>query len=359
VTHLELPGVLSAAQVARTADHIAALQQADGLFPWLAGDHADPWNHVEAAMAMTVSGRREAARRAFAWSAANQDADGTWPMEIVGTTVREASVDANQCAYLAVGIWQDWLVNRDRAFIDEMWPVVRAAIAFVCDLQQPSGAVAWSRSADGVISDYALRIGSGCMVLSLRCAMALAELVEDPQPDWELTAARLAHVVAAHPDAFQEQSRFSMEWYYPILGGAVRGAAAQSLLASRWDEFVVAGRGVRCVADRPWVTAAETCELVLALDAVGDHARATQLLRDVQFLRADNGGYWTGWVWPEDVFWPTEQSTWTGAAVILAADALAAHSPAHALFRGTGLPRLLDVGGCDQHCYVPAGAGSD
>ena len=39
--------------------------------------------------------------------------------------------------------------------------------------------------------------------------------------------------------------------------------------------FVVDGRGVRCVSDRPWITAAETCELVMALDAIGatTHAR--------------------------------------------------------------------------------------
>ena len=34
------------------------------------------------------------------------------------------------------------------------------------------------------------------------------------------------------------------------------------------------GRGVRCVSDQPWVTAAETCELVMALDAIGLHERA-------------------------------------------------------------------------------------
>jgi hypothetical protein len=58
--------------------------------------------------------------------------------------------------------------------------------------------------------------------------MALAELVGDPQPDWELTAARLAHAVAVHPGAFLDKSRFSMDWYYPVLGGAVRGAAGLS-----------------------------------------------------------------------------------------------------------------------------------
>lgn len=356
---LELPGVLTAAQLAQTADHIVSHQQADGLIPWFDGHHGDPWDHVEAAMALTAVGRRDEARHAFTWSAQHQSADGTWPTEIVGRTVQDASVDANQCAYIAVGMWHHWLVTGDRRFVTAMYPVVRDAIEFVCDLQQPGGAVSWSRSPAGEISADALLIGSSCMVLSLRCAMALADLVGDSQPDWELAAARLAHAVAVHPDGFTDQSRYSMEWYYPVLGGAVSGSAARALLDRRWDEFVVPGRGLRCVSDRPWVTAAETCELVIALDALGDAGRAMQLMRDVQFLRGDDGGYWTGWVWPENEVWPVERSTWTGAAVILATDVLADHTQAASLFRGRGLPRLLEITDCDRHCYASMAAGND
>lgn len=350
---LELAGILTAAQLRETAEHIAGIQLADGLIPWHSGAHADPWDHVEAAMALNVSGLRAEARAAFRWCAEHQAADGSWPMETVGTAVRNPSADANQCAYLAVGLWHHWLLTRRRALLDELWPVLRRAIGFVVSLQQPGGAIAWSRDPAGAVSDEALLTGSACLVLSLRCALALAELVGDPQPDWEISAARLAHAVATHPEAFADKSEFSMDWYYPVLGGAVRGPAGLSLLDARWEAFVVPGRGARCVSDRPWVTAAETAELVLALDTLGDR-RAWQLLRDVQFLRADGGGYWTGWVWPEDVFWPAEQSTWTGAAIVLAADALAGHSPAHALFRGAGLPALLTLVDCD-HCLVAAG----
>ena len=34
-----------------------------------------------------------------------------------------------------------------------------------------------------------------------------------------------------------------MEWYYPVLGGALRGAAARARIDARWDEFVVPGLG--------------------------------------------------------------------------------------------------------------------
>jgi hypothetical protein len=44
------------------------------------------------------------------------------------------------------------------------------------------------------------------------------------------------------------------------------------------------------------VTGAETCELVMALDCLDDHARALRLFADMQHLRHENGSYWTGYV---------------------------------------------------------------
>lgn len=42
-----------------------------------------------------------------------------------------------------------------------------------------------------------------------------------------------------------------MDWYYPILGSALRGPAADARIKQRWDDFVVDGLGIRCVGDRP------------------------------------------------------------------------------------------------------------
>ena len=357
MSRLALPGILSASQLRRTAEYVASQQLPSGLIPWFAGRHGDPWDHVEGAMALAVAGMRAEALRAYEWSAHTQSAAGTWPMETVGSgpcpEITNHTVDTNQCAYIAVGIWQYWLLTGDGRFVDRMWPVVRRAVDFVCDMQQPGGGIAWSLRPDGEVDDDLLLTGSASMVLSLRCALALADLVGDAHPDWELAAGRLAHAVAVHPDAFVDKARWSMDWYYPVLGGAVRGADALALLNSRWDEFVVPGRGIRCVSDRPWVTAAETCELVIALDAIGDTARAARLMNDIQFCRDDaDGGYWTGWVFPEAGFWPAEKSTWTASAVVLAADALAKHTPAHGIFRGAELPQLWSMIDCDEHCYA-------
>src|SRR5690606_35572944 len=156
-------------------------------------------------------------------------------------------------------------------------------------------------------ADYALLTGCSSIHQGLRCGVRLAERLGDPQPEWELAADRLAHVLAAHPEAFADRSRFSMDWYYPVLGGAVRGDAGRARIAAQWDTFVVPGLGIRCVSDQPWVTGAETCELVMALDALGDRERALKLFTDMQHMRHEDGSYWTGWQFVTGKWFPHEQ----------------------------------------------------
>src|SRR4029077_4436724 len=118
---------------------------------------------------------------------------------------------------------------------------------FVLDLQTPRGEIIWARHVDGTPWSYALLTGSSSTCHSLRCAVALAELVGEERPDWELSAVTLADTIAHHPDAFAPKHRWAMDWYYPVISGAVTGPAASQRLAERWDEFVMPGRGVRCV----------------------------------------------------------------------------------------------------------------
>ena len=176
----------------------------------------------------------------------------------------------------------------------------------------------------------ALLTGSASLFQALRCGTALSALLGEPQPDWELAVADLGAALRTRPEAFADRSRYSMDWYYPVLGGAVTGAAADARLAAGWDRFVVPGLGARCVADRPWVTGAETCELALALAAAGRPDAALEQVAAMQHLRADDGSYWTGYVYPDDARWPVERTTWTAAAVVLAADAAVAPERASA-----------------------------
>ncbi len=345
-----LAGVLSAHEVAATAASIVAMQEPDGAIPWTIGEHVDVWNHVEAAMALLVGGEVEAAHRAYDWCLTSQREDGSWPMKLVAGEVEDASGETNMSAYLAVGVWHHWLVRRDEDFVRRMWPAVRRGLDFVVGMQLPFGGIAWSQEAGGKVNAEALLAGSSSIFQSLRAGVALSELMGDPQPEWELAAGRLGHAVREHRDLFLDKSTFSMDWYYPVLGGAVRGEDGHALIASRWDHFVRPGLGILCVDTNPWVTGAETAELAMALDSLGDRERALTLLRDIGHLRAEEGKYWTGYVYPDDVNWPVEHTTYTAAAVILAVDALSGTTPGADIFRAGTLPSGFEEIGLECGC---------
>ena len=328
--------MLSAGDILATGRSIANVQERSGAIGWPDGQ-TDAWNHVECSMALAACGLHGPARLAYEWLRATQRPDGSWPKKTApGGLAADAAADSNQVAYVAVGVWHEFLVTGDAAFVRAMWPTVRAAVGFVLDLQQPRGEITWERSGAGAPGGYALLAGCSSIYQSLRCAVSLAEIAGEPQPGWELAAAQLGHVVAHHPEAFADKSRFSMDWYYPVLAGPVRGPAAARRLAAGWADFVVPGLGVRCVADEPWVTGAETCELALALDATGDRARALAVFEGIQHLRETDGAYWTGWQFVNRAHFPAERSSWTAAAMILAADALSGSTGASALFRDAG-----------------------
>ncbi|GGQ16085.1 prenyltransferase [Streptomyces roseolilacinus] len=343
--HLTLPGVLTAGQAAETVAGILAAQRDSGAIPWFRGHHLDPWDHTEAAMALDAAGEHDAAARAYAWLARHQNPDGSWYAAYHdGDADRPTDLarETNFCAYVAVGVWHHYLTTGDEAFLDRMWPVVRAAVAFVLDLQQPGGQIGWKREADGTPVTDALLTGSSSVHHALRCALAIAEHREEPQPDWELAAGALAHAVARHPERFLDKGRYSMDWYYPVLGGAVTGAAAKERIESRWDEFVVPGLGVRCVIPNPWVTGGESCELALTLWAMGESDRAVDILRSIGHLRAEGGLYWTGYVFEGDrAVWPEELTTWTAGSLLLAVAALGGDEATGAVFGGERLPTGL------------------
>jgi GH15 family glucan-1,4-alpha-glucosidase len=318
------------------------------MIPWYPGGHCDPWNHVESAMALDVAGLHEAAEEAYEWLATTQRADGSWHNYYrCDGTVEDSKLDTNVCAYIATGVWHHWRCTWDRAFLDHLWPTVERALDWVVDLRRPDGLALWAIEADGSRPwSYALLTGTSSIHHALRCGVALAEVVGEPRPEWSHAADAMAAAIADESDAFEPKARWAMDWYYPVLAGALTGEAAKARLGDGWSTFAMEGRGIRCVSDEPWVTASETAECALAHAAIGDRATAAELLAWTRAHRRDDGAYWTGLVYDQGGrrraptrFPFDEHTSYTAAAVILAADAIAGGSPASALF----IPRpLLD-----------------
>ncbi len=339
-----VPGLLSDAEIAQSAQHLASLQLRSGSIPWFVGGHCDPWNHVEAAMALAVTGYVEEARAAYRWLADTQLGDGSWFNYYLGDQVKDARLDTNVCAYIAAGLYHYLVATNDVDFCVELWPVVERAIDFVLRYQHADGTIAWSLDSLGKCESYALLTGSSSIFHSLRCAVALAERFDVATPAWELAAGRLGHAVAHHPGAFAPKNEFAMDWYYPIFSGALVAEAGLKRIDAGWERHVMDGFGVRCVSTSDWVTAAETAECVLALDALGLTSRALDLFSYTRRHRRDDGAYWTGIAYPSEVTFPDQETTsYTAAAIILAADALTSSSDAAGLFRHDSLPRPIDL----------------
>jgi hypothetical protein len=338
-----------------TARWIARVQRSDGMIPWFPGGHCDPWNHVESAMALSVCGFAAEAEHAYRWLADRQLGDGSWFNYYLGHTVKDPRLDTNVCAYLATGLWHQSLVTGDFGMLAELWPVVERALAFVLRWQRLDGSVVWSLDQAGRTEAYALLTGSCSIFHALRCASAAAELLGAEHPEWELAAGRLRHVVAHHPDRFAAKDEFAMDWYYPVLSGAVDGEDGRERLERDWSTFILEGAGVRCVSTGDWVTAAETAECVLALDALGMDRSARKLFDVAQRHRLVDGSYWTGMVFPGGATFPSaERTIYTAAAMVLAADALSGASGASGIFRGEGLPSGWDL--AEPECTVPGAA---
>jgi hypothetical protein len=351
-----VPEILTAEQIEATADSLARLQLRNGMIPWFPGGHCDPWNHVEAAMALSVCGRYDEAIAAYDWLIDTQLGDGSWFNYYLAHSIEHARLDTNVCAYVAAGLWHHYLITGDVDLLARTFPMVDAAIEFILRQQLDDGAIRWSVSPEGHLETYALLTGSSSIYHSLRCAISIADRLGEHRLGWELAAGRLGHAVAHHPGAFAPKNEFAMDWYYPVLSGALEGEAAAKRIDAHWDTFVMAGKGVRCVSTSDWITAAETAEFVMTLDAMGRTDAALELFAIAQGHRREDGSYWTGIAYPEFVTYPDlETTSYTAGAIILAADALSSTTPAAGLFRGEGLVGTIDLSG--PRCETRAAGG--
>jgi hypothetical protein len=80
------------------------------------------------------------------------------------------------------------------------------------------------------------------------------------------------------------------------------------------------------------VTIAETCELSLALSAIGNFNLSQILFGWACGKKYEDGSYWCGFTVPDMTIWPVEKITWTNAVVLMAADAIYNLTPAGRLF---------------------------
>jgi len=285
-------------------------------------------------MGLAIAGAYPEARRAFEWLRACQLPDGSWYSAYLSETPWDRTRQTHHAAYIAAGLYHYYLITSDLAFIKRMWPTMTRAVEFALRYQAPSGEIYWALDPLGRVDRMALLTGCSSIYFSLKCAIRLAQLTQIPCPHWRAALSELRAGLVHKPHRFNmTKARFAMDWFYPILCGAIQGEGAKQRIAGQWRKFVVENMGVRCVSDQPWVTIAESCELVLALTAMGHTTHARILFSWICERTFKDNTFWCGFTVPDMAIWPTEKITWTNAAVLLAADALYEITPGWRLFR--------------------------
>ena len=331
--NLSLSEEIKPVDVAKIAEFIVAMQKESGEIPWSVGGKTDPWDHIESAMGMSIAGFYAEAERAYQWLANNQLADGSWWSETKDGKIINSTKETNFAAYIAVGVFHHYLITKNIEFLNYMWNSVSRGIQYAINLQAPDGEIYWARNSAGIIDKMSLLTGCSSIYMSIKCALAIAELLGKKRPSWLKAKESLGEAIKNRPDLFNMiKSRYSMDWYYPVLCGAVSGEEAKKRIDHLWDKFVVPDWGVRCVNDRPWITVAETSELILTLAAIEDYSRAKAIFSWLGDKRFADGSYWMGVTFPDGIIWPEEKTSWTAAAVLMAWDAINGVTPAGKLF---------------------------
>ena len=320
-----------------SVEYILKVQNQDGSIPWEENKKLDPWDHIEAAMGLSVAGKKEEAESAFLWLKENQLSDGSWYSEYLMSSPVTKRKETNFSAYIATGLWHYYLIFEDKNFLKFMLPTITKSVNFVTSMQTEQGDIYWASEEDKEILDDSLITGSSSIYKSLECASAIFNLLGESSLQVDISKKNLKNSILNNPERYdrnwESKSRYSMDWYYPILCGLYDDKKSIKDIETKWSKFIVNDMGCKCVEEEPWVTVAESSELVVALVKIGLREEALKIFNSLhQWRDTQDGLYWTGYVYKDKKFWPVEKPTWTAGAVLLAADALYEFTPGSELF---------------------------
>ena len=305
---------------------ISHLQFNSGAIPSNQDGSYDPWDHLEAVMGLATLGFSHEAILGLQWMKNNQNEDGSWYNLYKDNQAIEKNKQSNFSTYIAVAVWHNYLLTNDLSLLENFWNSIEKGMVFALSLQNSNGAIAWNIDESGIADEDYLLTGCSSIAKSIECAIAICEILD--KSDFKST------LITAHSnllysienpigifDLKKDRSRFSMDWYYPILSGATSKDNFAILIKKIADVFWIPGFGIKCVSTEPWVTVAETSECSIAFKKLGHEKNAKELLLNAAAIVDKNSVPYMGWQLDEKIYWPKEQPSWTSGALILAADA--------------------------------------
>ena len=301
-------------------------------------------------MALTVCGLVDEAVDAYRWLARRQLPDGSWFNYYQGDAVKDPRLDTNVCAYLAAGAWHHHLITGDVEFLGELWPTIEKGIDFILRWQQPDGSVLWSLDSSGRPEEYALLTGSSSIYHSPALRRRHRRVPGQGPPG--LGAGRRAARPRRGPPPrrLRPQGRVRHGLVLPDAVGCARGRGRPAphrrgvVAPSSWRASACAASPPATGSRRPRRPSA--CSRSTRSAWTARRSSCSRPGRTCGCPTARTGPGWS--TRSEETFPKHERTTYTFAAMVLAADALSSTTPAAGLFRGETLPAALDL--AEPHC---------
>lgn len=310
----------------RIAQSIKTNQLDSGAIPSNADLSHDPWDHIEAIMGLNFLNDKESSDLAFKWLKNNQNKDGSWYAKYSNNDPIELNKPTHFGPYISVAALHYYKIFSDKDKLLELWETIDSAIDFSLNLQGSNGTIPWSVDKNNQIENDFLLTGASSILKSLECAIAISKILDlDSNKKWTKAYKLLAYAIKNPKGLFDktiDRSRFSMDWYYPIISGVLSDSEKDKYIKKIYKDFYIEGIGVKCVVEEPWVTVAETSEFIVSLVISNEIEEAKKLLIEVMNISDLNDIPYMGWQYEENIFWPEEKPSWTAAALILAADSI-------------------------------------
>ena len=308
-------------------EYITKCQNRLGAIAWEPNGKVDPWDHVESIMALNLLDFKEEALKGFDWLISSQEQDGSWYSEYQGEKITNLNKETNFCAYISSGALHHFLNFKELSFLEKIWPTLKKSIEFVISGQTDEGDILWAKDYNEEWMDDSLLTGCASIFKSLNDFNKIAKTLGYEEFILKEEIKNLKDSIINKSERFdrtwESKARYSMDWYYPVLCGIHNKQDSKKIINERWDEFVVPGLGCKCVSEEPWVTVAESCELILALNKIDEKKTALEIFENIsRLIDLKDKLFWTGYVYKDDKFWPIEKPSWTAAAVVLAANSL-------------------------------------
>jgi len=289
---------------------IISNQSSNGAIFWDEKGKCDPWDHCECLIALAIYEEWEHFWKGVNWFFDNLNKDGLIYAEFQDEEPSKLHFESHHAPYIIIPLTQASLIDQEQDYkkilTNEQLLKLENIFEALNDFKDEDGYFYWAKDSNGY-SDNSLITASMSIFLSL--------------------AAKDKSFPKFNIDIWQEKfnrdgvdrSRFSMDFYYPFLAGIKNNKKEFLVLL---NNYYVKGLGVKCVAEEPWVTIAESCECVISALIHDNDNIAKKIFRDIQQFQNKDGIFPTGYQYDMEILWPEENSTWTNAAVIIAAHAL-------------------------------------